>query len=483
MKKIFTLIVSAWILFSYEANGQIAEKFNSRPGVSLSQVKGYLEGRCWIFRDFDTNKDGWVPAIEGDGAMVSGPNPNDNYDHQYNSGILTPLLNIPGFLTITFKYKIDAPLAPGERRWFRIFLATEDNTIAGPWIDSVEITNAATSTITYNRHFPQTGSGLYKIYIQYAGNGIGTTRIAIDQITADPPLYHTGGCTQPPIAVNDAISGTNTHTANGKVTVNDSDPNGQTFSAYLVTPSPDGTVILNPDGTFTFTPNPGFTGNSTTFQYKICNNNYPGLCSNIATVTLNFPTGGSLPVTLIDFKGLYKDDGDVELSWITTFEANSDRFEIERSYDGSEWSTVGTVNAQGNSSTKVNYSFVDKVGNNANKKDLYYQLRQVDKDGRVHLSKMLLVRVYNTRALKMVSVTPNPVVNDINVTIQLNESSFVVMKVFNTAGTELMRKTTKAGKGSFTTAIDNSSTLRPGLYLLEVTINSKERMVIKLLKE
>lgn len=403
-----------------------------------------------------------------------------------STGIYTPVVDVWGEVKIKFTYKLDAALTNGARRWFKIWLTYSDLTPYGDPLDSVEITGTPGTVYTYERTFSypqdQVGSGHYRVYVNYQGIG-GSTRIGIDQFEISNNQVYTGGCNQAPVAVNDVIIGNNTHQAEGDVTPNDSDPDDEFFDATLITPSPHGTVVLNSDGTFTFTPNAGWVGSSTTFTYQLCDYGSPIMCSNIATVTLRFPTGGSLPVTLVDFKGLSKDNGEVELSWETTFEQNSNRFEVQRSFDGTTWETVGTLPAANNSSTRKTYSFVDKVGNALNRKDVYYQLRQVDNDTRAFMSKILIVRVYNTRALKMVSVTPNPVQNDINVSLQLNESSFVLMKVLNTSGAEMMRKSVKAGAGANTFVIDGTSKLRPGLYMLEVTINSKERMIVKLLKD
>jgi hypothetical protein len=181
---------------------------------------------------------------------------------------------------------------------------------------------------------------------------------------------------------------------------------------------------------------------------------------------------------------LYRDNGNVEISWVTTFEVNSDRFEIERSLDGEKWTVVGEVKAQGNSTIETAYKFIDEAGRDrANKKDLYYRLRQIDKDNTVSLSKILIVRVYNTRTLKMVSVTPNPAKNDISVNIQLNEDAFVSMKVLNAGGAMMLNKSLKVSAGANTFILDGTSKLKPGLYVLEVIINSKERMIVKLIKE
>ncbi len=134
------------------------------------------------------------------------------------------------------------------------------------------------------------------------------------------------------------------------------------------------------------------------------------------------------------FKGLYKDEGNVELSWANQLaEVNSDRFEIEEASTVLKWETVGSIKTGANSSARKTYSFIDKVGRNTvAKKDMYYRLKQVDLDARPsYYSKLLIVRVYNTRALKMVSVSPNPAKNDIAVNVQLNEDSYIVMKVLN----------------------------------------------------
>lgn len=476
MRSVLGIIVLS-IFLSTQATAQLSDNFNARPDVALYQVKPFLQGHCWQFPDFDVNKDGWVPGIEGDGAMVSG-NGLSSY-----SGIISPLLDVPGYITISFRYKFSKTLSTGVRRWIKVYLLDQDNQIQSE-LDQMEFTGINSSTVyQYNKNFSPVGSGPYKVFIKYEGEG-GDVRIAIDEVNFSASLMYEGGCNQPPVAVNDNIIGSPNRNAHGQICSNDTEPDGESYNCYMITGSPDGTVTINPDNSFTFVPNPGFTGNSTSFTYQICDNGYASLCSNIATVTIQFPSGGFLPVSLIDFKGVYRDNGLVELNWTTTFEQNSSKFEIERSFDGTRWETVGSLKAQGVSTVKTNYSFTDAVGRNtANKKDLYYRLKMADLDNKTSISRILVVRVYNTRATKMISVAPNPAKNDINATLQLNESSMVVMKIVNSTGVEMMRKTLKLDKGINAVMMDGSSRLNPGLYFLEVIINSKERMIVKLIKE
>ncbi|WP_171037849.1 polysaccharide lyase [Dyadobacter luticola] len=84
----------------------------------------------------------------------------------------------------------------------------------------------------------------------------------------------------------------------------------------------------------------------------------------------------ALPVKLASFK-VAKSGGAAHLTWATTEEANTARFEIERSLNARDWKTIGSKSAVGQSRSLVNYNFADsapKKGNN------YYRLKIIDND-------------------------------------------------------------------------------------------------------
>jgi hypothetical protein len=192
---------------------------------------------------------------------------------------------------------------------------------------------------------------------------------------------------------------------------------------------------------------------------------------------LAFPAG-----QLVDFNGTYKLDGNVELTW-NVIDNSFKKFEVERSLDGHSWRNTGTVYANAIRDGDE-YTYIDRAGKNVVlKKDLYYRLKQVKTDGTEVVSRLLLVRVYNTRSVSMISVTPDPVKSDITVKLQLNENSIVSMRVFNETGTTELHKTTEATLGSNNILLEGSSKLAPGPYTLEVIVNSDERMLVKLQKD
>ena len=387
------------------------------------------------------------------------------------TGIYTPLLDLSGNTPVSFTYSFN--IAVSDRRWFKIVaIDGKENPISV--LDSVELTGSSPNhTYKYSKNF--TLAGNYKLYINYQGVG-GSERIAIDQLSIGAGLhYANSACNVAPVALRDKFAGSASHTANGNVLSNDYDPNHETMTAYLLNESPDGRVELQKDGSFAFTPKEGFTGSSTQFSYKVCDDGSPSLCSITTTATIKFPSKS----TLLSFQALYSRK-ETAINWNTATDNHSKTFEIERSLDGTYYKKVGEVSADGNQNGQ--YSFIDKMHEAERRNDLFYRLRQTDGSGRVTYSKVLLVRSFGTKSVEAVSVTPDPSVNDIQVNVQLKEKAFVVMRVTDDNGSELIKQTTMGDNGNNTYNIDGTSQLQPGMYQLEVIINSNERLTMKLAK-
>jgi hypothetical protein len=171
-----------------------------------------------------------------------------------------------------------------------------------------------------------------------------------------------------------------------------------------------------------------------------------------------------------------------ELNW-NTVAGNFDRFEIERSLDGQKFETIGTVESKTAAASETRFSFRDHFRTTiAMNNDFYYRLKQIDANGNSVYSKVLIARMFNTRTLASLSVTPDPLANDILVNVQLNENSYVMMKVTDANGNLVLKEGQKAENGANTYTLEGTHNLHPGLYTLEVTVNSKERMTMKLAK-
>ncbi|AZQ65517.1 T9SS type A sorting domain-containing protein [Flammeovirga pectinis] len=111
-----------------------------------------------------------------------------------------------------------------------------------------------------------------------------------------------------------------------------------------------------------------------------------------------------LPVELISFDSKLVNN-QVVLDWSTATEINSDNFEIQRSIDTRNWAVIGNVKAAGNSSTKLDYQFIDT--NLPVASVVYYRLVETDLDG---LSQTFGPNaIYLEQTQNTVSIYPNPV--------------------------------------------------------------------------
>ncbi len=113
-------------------------------------------------------------------------------------------------------------------------------------------------------------------------------------------------------------------------------------------------------------------------------------------------TVSPLPVELVRFDA-QPEGRKVSVTWQTASEFNSSHFEVLQSTDGENWSSVGRVSAQGNSTETTDYQLFDE---NPASGISYYQLKQVDQNGASHLSEIRSVN--NGSKINQVKIYPNP---------------------------------------------------------------------------
>jgi hypothetical protein len=166
--------------------------------------------------------------------------------------------------------------------------------------------------------------------------------------------------------------------------------------------------------------------------------------TNLPTLSVTFT--GFLPIELIDFAANTEGSKN-KLTWVTASEFNNRAFEIERSSDGTDFTTIGTVKATNKPSR---YQYVD----NQPLTTSYYRLRQIDYDGTETLSKVVTVSNKGTKG--RLKVYPTFVNNILNVVTEDVET----YQVFNLLGQQVLG-------GTITQQIDVSG-LMHGTYILRV---------------
>ncbi len=193
-------------------------------------------------------------------------------------------------------------------------------------------------------------------------------------------------------------------------------------------------------------------------------------------------TTESLPVTITQFKGERQGNKNV-LSWTTQSEQNSKGFELERSANGSDFSTISFIASasfDGNSSSILKYTFDDiKPGSGTN----YYRLKQVDKDGKFTLSNVVTIKGPKSTQLQIVTLYPNPVINDLKLSIESPANDGMHIALTDVAGKVLVQKNVQVVNGSNNILL-NVSALPAGTYFIKaMSASGSESTVRKLVKQ
>ncbi len=285
------------------------------------------------------------------------------------------------------------------------------------------------------------------------------TGLRVHELSSRPPVTFTGGTVAPGRVSDPVAAELFTATTNNilSFSIQCGLPTEYTYALYQVSApggrtmagTLPGTITLNPDGTFSGTPT---TGQDGTYTFDVQATNQFGQTA-IASFTMQIEK--ALPVTLISFKALAEGQT-AALSWSTSEEINSDRFDIERSQNGKNWAKIGSLASHKESSVNQYYSFVDASplrGENL------YRLKMVDLDETFSYSS-----IANLNFKGIALVYPNPVSASQSLTLNVGDWSKVsLVKVVNASGKVVFEASNALLSGIST------RNLVAGAYVVQVT--------------
>ncbi|MBN8707270.1 MAG: T9SS type A sorting domain-containing protein [Bacteroidetes bacterium] len=200
----------------------------------------------------------------------------------------------------------------------------------------------------------------------------------------------------------------------------------------------------------------------------------------------------SLPVELSSFT-VSASGNTALLKWETTSETNNAGFEILKSEDvtlsanevsvskgrsqKSGWKTIGFVNGKGTTTEKQTYSFSDpspfttrSSGTGSDFSPVFYQLKQIDTDGKTSLSQILSF-IATPVSFEVVGNYPNPFNPSTVIKFNLPEVSTVVVKVHNIIGQEIAVLVNGKMDAGVKEIRFNAKGLSSGLYFYSVSAN------------
>jgi hypothetical protein len=182
----------------------------------------------------------------------------------------------------------------------------------------------------------------------------------------------------------------------------------------------------------------------------------------------------ALPVNFLNFDGEQLNNG-ILLKWSTASEQNNKGFWVEKSDDGINFYQLVFVEGKGTSTTKCNYSFLDK---NESKSISFYRLMQVDFDRNYEYSNSIQVK-NSLISFKEFITYPNPFENELN--IKIEQTGKYVVQIIDNQGKLMLKTEIELKESESTFVLKDLNILDNGIYVLQV-IGNQEKINTRIIK-
>jgi hypothetical protein len=184
-----------------------------------------------------------------------------------------------------------------------------------------------------------------------------------------------------------------------------------------------------------------------------------------------------LPVHLMSFQGNMNKNNKVTLNWTVADNETAHSFEVERSTNGRDFTTVAMVFASEKTGTE-NYMFYETF---AGSDKVMYRLKMIDKGHDIDYSKTL---IFNLKAAvsNKIKIIGNPVNDKLTFSYTSSSTQPVSIKVYEMSGKLVMNNKVTTFEGSNTMSLPLAATFKPGMYVIEIN-NGTDIQTAKFVKQ
>jgi hypothetical protein len=178
------------------------------------------------------------------------------------------------------------------------------------------------------------------------------------------------------------------------------------------------------------------------------------------------------PVQLAYFKIVKEDIKTLQLKWSTTFEYQNQFFTVEKSYNGTDFISVGCIESAKNDNLSNDYTFTDQIDGN---ETIFYRLLQTSTNLRstyIALEKISLNNVNADMSLYIENIGPQPFDKYFSINYFTQRDGGVSVEVFDKAGKRIYKTYTEAEQGFNTCRFIDGEKLTDEIYTVRIANSS-----------
>jgi hypothetical protein len=176
-----------------------------------------------------------------------------------------------------------------------------------------------------------------------------------------------------------------------------------------------------------------------------------------------------LPVKLVNVKA-YVADAVNQIEWTNLTESDILSYSVQRSVDGQQFNTIGSLPARSQSGGREDFKLTDSQPLLTG----YYRIQVIEISGKLTYSPV--VKVQRSMAIPGIAVYPNPVQKGQSVQLQLTaDPGQYELSLFETGGRLVKKERIQHRGNTMTQSVELPVTLPAGQYFLQLTGNSGTR--------
>lgn len=203
------------------------------------------------------------------------------------------------------------------------------------------------------------------------------------------------------------------------------------------------------------------------------NGNGSGTDPSIAVDDIRITKPIALGVDLISFTAEKSSGNGPNINWKVANETNFSHYELQRSYDGTNFSKIYKVNGNCSNKETCNYSYKDVAQN----KLVYYRLKMVDLDGSVNYSYLISLDESSSTSSQFTLISSSIQEDQLYVNLNTKKKGNATYTLYGISGKAVYSVSDVALKSGINQHNYDVGKLSKGVYILKISIEGESASI------